>query len=577
VSLRARLFLAAVPVLLLFAAYNAFHLVRRERAQLVDEVRARAQAMADLLASNSAYALQTLNPTLLQSNANSAFLQPDVEYVSIDDPTGRVLASSDPSSIGQTAVFEEGADILAVRAPIELRGMRLGSVRLGVSTARARVAIAAAGRQVLVTSLLLMLAVAVLTGIAAHRLTLPLSLIAQTADQMAEGWLAARVPLGRRGIRGDLAPLAATFNRMAERLEQRVSGERHAHVMLSQRVSRLLDFTAGVAAGDLDGVAPTFADDDLGRLAADFNSLLARLRGLVAQEQSFREALEKSAHELEEAHARLSLADRQKTDFLVVVSHELRTPLTAVKAFAELLLDGVDDAALRREFLTIIQREAERLTRLINNLLDLSRIDAGRMNWRQDRISPSRLARMAADLARSDAEEKGVRLEVLVADDREIEGDAERLGQALFEVVGNAVHASDPGSAVRIYVADLDSDDRVGMVVEDRGCGIDPAHHVAIFERFWQVTRPTRGRELERPRGSGLGLPLAKAIVGAHRGTIVVEAIADGPGTRVMITLPLRRPLRVASLLPFAEPYLGRMVDAARWRDLLNKLLEKRP
>lgn len=586
-NLRARLFLATLPVLVIFAAYNSLHLVRQERIQLTGEMRERAQSLADLLASNSAYALQTLNSTLLQSNANSAFLQSDVDFVSIEDPRGRVLAHSDPSLVGNLApepATADAEDVMRVAAPIELRGKRLGMVRLGLSTHGTQVAIVGAQRQMMVTSLLLLVAVLVLTGFAAHHLSLPLSAIARTADQMAEGELAARVPLGKGGdgdepgIRGDLTPLAVAFNRMAERLERRVRDEREAHVRLSQRVSRLVAFTAAVAAGDLERPAPTVVEDDLGRLADDFNVLLFRLRELIGKEQSYRGALEKSARELQDAHARLSLADRQKTDFLVVVSHELRTPLTAVKAFAELLLDGVDDPQQRTEFLTIICREAERLTRLINNLLDLSRIDAGRMNWRQERISSSRLVRLAVEQASATAHEKGVRLDVLVADEREIEGDSERLGQALYEIAQNAINASESGSAIRLFMTDAPAE-RVAIAIEDRGCGIEAANHVAIFERFWQVTKPTQGRELERPRGSGLGLPLAKAIVNAHGGSIKVESLYEeeaNVGTRFIITLPLRRrSLRLASLLPFAEQTLGHVVDSTRWRDLLNKLLER--
>lgn len=576
-TLRSRLFIAALPVLLLFAAYNSLLLLRRERVQLEEETRARAQATADLLASSSAYAMQTVNPTLLQSNVNSAFLQPDVRQVSVIDTHGLVIACSDPSLNGSPAQPEAaGSETLNVSAPVTLGGRSLGRVDLSLSTRSMLDAVGQARQQVLVTSLLLLLAVSVLTVIAAHRLALPLGIMAVTADQMADGYLSSRVPVGRHGIRGDLEPLGVTFNRMAERLERRVRAERSARALLGQRVARLLEFTTKVSQGDLEQQAHVFADDDLGQLADDFNQILTRLRALLATEQGFRAALEQSTHDLQEAHARLSLSDRQKTDFLVVVSHELRTPLTAVKAFAELLIDGVDDPAMRIEFLTIVQREAERLTRLINNLLDLSRIDAGRMNWRRDRFSLSRLARAALEPAEIVAQERAVRIDLLIADERVIEGDLERLAQALSELMQNAVHASPPDAAVRVSLSDPGSAGNVCIVVEDRGCGIDPTHHVAIFERFWQVTKPTRGRELERPRGSGLGLPLAKAIAVAHGGSISVESTGvAGEVTRFMLVLPLV-PLesRVANLLTLAESYLGRTVDSARWRDMLNKLLD---
>lgn len=579
-TLRIRLFLAALPVLLLFAIYNSVLLVRHEEGQLLGEMRERAQAEADLLSSTCAYALQTGHPTMLASNVNSAFLQADVEHVAITDPQGRIRASSDPAEIGlesRSDAQEEGT--LTVEAPVSAHGQPLGTVQVTLSTAATRVAIAQARQQVWVTSLLLLLAVTVLTVVAAHRLAAPLGVIAQTADEMAEGYLSSRVPLGRNGIRGELVPLAVTFNRMAERLERRVRGERTARVLLAQRVARLLEFTAGVSRGDLTQQAQVFADDDLGRLTDDFNRLVSRMRALLETEQAFRVALERSARDLRDAHARLSLADRQKTDFLVVVSHELRTPLTAVKAFAELLLDGVDDPQQRTEFLGIIQREAERLTRLINNLLDLSRIDAERMNWRTETVSASRLVRAAVETAASAAHAREVRLDVLVADERLLEGDLDRLAQAIGEVIQNAVQVSAAGEAVRISIADANDPDHVGIVVEDRGCGIDPTHHVAIFERFWQVTRPTHGRELERPRGSGLGLPLAKAIVTAHGGSIAVESsTVAGTPTRFTITLPLRqREDRPARLLSFAESYLGRSVDSSQYRDLLKRLLEGPP
>ena len=579
-TLRARLFLAALPVLLLFVAYSAFQLLHREQAQMLAETRSRAQALADLLAANSAYALRSTDSTLLQSDVNSTFLQPDVETVWVEDGRGRVLASSDPARAGTASGgASTNPDLLAVEAPVENQGQRLGTVRLALSEAPTRAAIERARQQVLVSSLVLLLAVLVLTVVAAHRLALPMQIVAATADQMADGFLSARVPVGRRGIQGQLAPLALTFNRMAEHIEKQVGDDRAARVLLAQRVARLVEITSAVSQGDLEQRAEVFADDDLGKLADDFNHLLSRMRHLLEKEQGDRVALERSAQALEEVHGRLSLADRQKSDFLVVVSHELRTPLTAIKAFAELLLDGVSDVDLRDEFLGIVQREAERLTRLINTLLDLSRIDAGRMDWRRELFTPSRLARTATNAVMPMALERNIRLDMLVADERPLEGDFERLVGALGELLQNGLQATEAGGGVRVYVADPSSSRTVAIVVEDRGCGVDPAHHVAVFERFWQVTRSLEGRERERPRGPGLGLPLARAIAAAHGGTVTVESSGvPGETTRFTLTLPLsRKGMQAASLTLLTESTLGRSVDSSRWRDMLARLLETPP
>jgi signal transduction histidine kinase/ActR/RegA family two-component response regulator len=243
--------------------------------------------------------------------------------------------------------------------------------------------------------------------------------------------------------------------------------------------------------------------------------------------------------------------DRMKTDFISTVSHELRTPLTSVLGFAKIIkrrleqtllpaLDrsspAVDRAAEQVEHnAAIIVSEGERLTMLINDVLDISKMESGRLEWRLSSSSLHDLIRRCLDTIRPQAGEKGLELEAQLPDDLPtVHVDRNRIIQVLVNLLSNAVKFTSQGS-VRVTAERRASEATV--CVEDTGAGVPEEDQERIFERFKQS-----GDTLsEKPAGTGLGLPICKHIVEAHGGAVWVES-EPGRGSRFCFTLPTMPP-----------------------------------
>lgn len=231
-------------------------------------------------------------------------------------------------------------------------------------------------------------------------------------------------------------------------------------------------------------------------------------------------------------------ADRAKSEFVSTVSHELRTPMTAIKGYTDLLaLGAVGELNEAQErFLRIIQENANRLTALINDLLDISRIETGRIELSLGPVSIPELVQSVANSMRTQAEEKHLDLAYQVAEDiPAILGDKDRLTQVLMNLVGNAILYTDAGGRVEIRAERLD--DALAVSVADTGIGIPPEDISKIFERFFRG----ESERIQQCQGTGLGLPIVKSFVEMHGGRIWVESEV-GKGSTFTFTLPLRRP-----------------------------------
>lgn len=246
--------------------------------------------------------------------------------------------------------------------------------------------------------------------------------------------------------------------------------------------------------------------------------------------------------ELEKAYEELKELDRLKDAFLSTVSHEFRTPLTAIRSFSEILLryEDVDDAS-RREFLEIINSESERLTRMINDVLDLSRIRAGRMSWQDKPFCMADLIREVARTHGSLAQEHGLKISIEVAPNLPFAlADPDKIRQVLTNLLSNAIKFSRPAGEIRIR-ADSFAGKRSGdtgswlqVSVADQGIGIEQKHFQIIFEHFRQVAEDTL---TDKPKGSGLGLPICREIVTHYGGSIWVES-QKGMGSTFFFTVP---------------------------------------
>jgi signal transduction histidine kinase/DNA-binding response OmpR family regulator len=333
----------------------------------------------------------------------------------------------------------------------------------------------------------------------------------------------------------EIGKLAKAFNQMASRLKELVDAEKEKRVALEGRVENMLKLTQVVSQGQLNVTAPVLGQDEMSQVAEGFNDMVERLRTLMMEEQEIRTNLERSKRAQEIIHGRLQEMDRQKSEFLESVSHELRTPLTSIKAFSELLLDhDNEDPEVQSEFLGIIQQETERLTHLINNLLDLSRIEAGRVRWKRDSVDMQKLIHDTYMQLDRVAANKTLTVVIEAPLPMPMQGDEEYLQQVVWNLLANAVKFTPEGGRIRVR-GDIHPD-HLEMIVEDNGIGIPARYHNAIFDKFWRVPEP----HSHQAKGSGLGLAVAKAIVKAHGGRIDVES-EPGHGSRFTVALPTRR------------------------------------
>ena len=253
-------------------------------------------------------------------------------------------------------------------------------------------------------------------------------------------------------------------------------------------------------------------------------------------EQKSRE-LEAATAELRQANERLKELDRMKDDFVSMVTHELRTPLTSIRAFSEILRQEPNvELAQRKHFLDIITKETARLTRLINQVLDLSKIESGRAEWHESQVDLKELVSDAVAGMGQVFEEKGIRVELSLPEAvPRVRGDLDRIIQVLLNLLSNAVKFCD-GAAGRIEVALSEQSDCLRVDVADNGHGVSAADQAVIFEKFRQG-----GDALtNKPQGTGLGLPISRHIVEHHGGRLWVES-APGSGARFSFTLPLVR------------------------------------
>lgn len=229
----------------------------------------------------------------------------------------------------------------------------------------------------------------------------------------------------------------------------------------------------------------------------------------------------------------LKRIDKLKDEFVSMVSHELRTPLTSIKAYAETLLDMAEEDSVEKEFLNIINEESDRLSRLINDILDLSKIEAGKMEFIYERNDINNIIERAVKNMFSYAETKNIKIEqVLDYEMEKILFDKDRILQVLLNLINNAIKFTKPGDT--IIIRSQKEDDYIKVEVEDHGIGIDKEHIELIFEKFKQIqnvlTRDTGG--------TGLGLPICKRIVEEHFGKIWVESEKE-KYTRFTILLPI--------------------------------------
>lgn len=487
------------------------------------------------------------------------------------------------------------ADMKYVAQPVFSNGRIAGVVRLALPLIEVNRLLGNVQWLILRGILVAMLLSAVLGYLLATRLTRPLREMVHAMQQISGKKLGERLEVGSDD---EIGRLAAAFNEMAGRLEktiQDISGERNKLNAI------LASMTDGVIAVDQNKTIMLFnsaaerlfgvsEESALGRhiLEVIRNYELARIfesSGSPVGQQVWTQEINLFAPEAPEervlrAHAtsirgqddgenaagivvvlhditELRRLEQIRTEFVSNVSHELRTPLTSIKGFTETLLDGAwEDPATARRFLEIIDREADRLVRLISDLLDLSRIESRKVELKKKPLELKAVVERSMAVLNAQAEAKEIAVSANLPQDLpRVLADEDMLGQVLINLLDNALKYTPAGGKVEITARveeekggagsqkrskskgkgrDREGKMLVAVTVADTGIGIPRGNLFRLFERFYRVDK-ARSRELG---GTGLGLSIVKHIVERHGGAVSVESEV-GRGSRFTFTIPV--------------------------------------
>jgi two-component system phosphate regulon sensor histidine kinase PhoR len=488
--------------------------------------------------------------------------------VSVRDADGRLLAQAGEASL----VLDPGApdvEPLRVRIPVQHEQGSLGLVELAVpwdggeAEARdlRRAALAALAFGVLVTILL----ASYLAPVLAH----PIREMVSTAREILKGNLEARVPARRDN---DFTELGTTLNAALAKLQLRLAEGAQDRVRTEAILTAMED---GVLAVDDHGTV-LLANDTL-RRSLDLHDPVGRHYVEVIRQREVGEVLEtvlkrreRKAIEVSIRHLRrvyaltavpfpgaegsapgavLSFHDvterrrleQVRRDFVANVSHELRTPLTAIRGFVEALEDGaVSDSKTAQRFLGKIHLHSDRMASLVEDLLELSRLESGEGAPRWEEVSAAEVAEDVVASFAGLADRKGTTLTRVDWGEASVVTDADRLRRILENLVDNAVKYTPEGGRVELATGPSPEGGAL-LEVRDNGNGIPPEHLPRIFERFYRVDK-ARSREMG---GTGLGLAIVKHLAEGMGATVTVKSDV-GKGTCFTVTVPARGEPRVA-------------------------------
>jgi signal transduction histidine kinase len=340
-------------------------------------------------------------------------------------------------------------------------------------------------------------------------------------------------PLGRvvfgPFVPDDLVELPRTLTGIAPDFDAARAGAALA------RIRRVPQATADQVARHLGEVLEVLA------FTGHKNLLTARLH-IEAVQESYRELQEKS-HALESSVAKLKELDRLKSNFIGTMSHELRTPLTSVIGYSEMMLEGLGGQLTKeqREYLSIIMEKGENLLQLITSVLDIVKVEAGRVRLV---LSDVEVAQFVADCAATllpQARKKQIAISAHVARDLpRLVCDREKLRQSILNLLSNALKFTPPGGTIRVG-AEAAPGDRLAIWVQDSGIGISEEHLGRIFDVFYQVD----GSNTREYGGAGLGLAIVKSFVEAHGGEVQVRS-TPASGSTFTLVLPREVPAMYA-------------------------------
>ncbi|QQE12386.1 HAMP domain-containing histidine kinase [Planctomycetota bacterium] len=318
----------------------------------------------------------------------------------------------------------------------------------------------------------------------------------------------------------------------------------------------LRDYASAVSEGNLSIRSDINTGDEYEQLSDMFNHMLDNIRKSDHELRSINKSLDLKLGELAESNVALYEANKIKGEFLANVSHELRTPLNSINGFAEVLAETFAESGSpaddkRKRYITNIMKSSRQLLDLINDLLDLAKIEAGRMELHLSPISVSDMSEGLVNLMRPQAEKSNIELELKVPPNLPmVQTDAGKLQQILFNFLSNAIKFTPDGGTVTLSAITASEDlegkkERVVLSVKDTGPGIATEDQARIFEKFTQLD-PSATREFG---GTGLGLTISKELADILQGEITIDSDI-GRGATFSITLPLALENKSVPLMP---------------------------
>ena len=310
-----------------------------------------------------------------------------------------------------------------------------------------------------------------------------------------------------------------------------------ASLLVARRVVRPLEtLRSGVeriGSGDMNARLDLKTGDEIEVLAEEFNKMTENLHEAYS---GLEKKVEERTHELGLANERLKELDRMKSDFVSHVSHELRTPLTAIKGAVDLILREVAGPLTEKQvhYLTRVRSNTQHLAGLINDLLDLAKIESGKIEFKSSRVSLSGLVHEVAEALRPVAAEKVIALETTMREPSILVwADRDKINQVLTNLIGNAIKFTPVQGRITVS-ASRNGGESVQVSVSDTGPGVPLDDREKIFAKFYRVAE-VNGAD---SKGTGLGLAIAKALVELHGGKIWVES-EPGRGSTFSFTLPV--------------------------------------
>jgi signal transduction histidine kinase/CheY-like chemotaxis protein len=310
---------------------------------------------------------------------------------------------------------------------------------------------------------------------------------------------------------------------------------------LTQPLNQLVKGTQRIAHGDLYTLIEISSKDEIGILANSFNQMTTQLKKSKQEIEQYTRNLEDQVKartlELEMQTERAVQADKLKSQFLANTSHELRTPLNSIIGFLGLILDGYcNDEKEQKEFIQNAHTSAKHLLSLINDVLDIAKIEAGKLELELEDIDLKALFEEINSLSRVQAEQKKLKMSFVCEDEfvPNVYADLGRLKQVMLNLIGNAIKFTDKGS-ITIRTKVQREKGNVLIQVEDTGVGVQPEMQDNVFEKFSQVD----SSPIRKQGGTGLGLTITKTLVEMMGGKIKLESPGMGKGSRVSFTMPI--------------------------------------